>query len=276
MSSAARSADSACSAAGRRLDPDDTRRYLTYLARAFPPTDTRDIGWWHIANTTPRICSAAGLAAKRVSAMPWTKVNPGYANLRLRGRTRQLLRCIKGAQKIGLGAGLGFGLLAGLMFGLKAGLAVGPGFGLTITLAFGLLDWAEHPTITSTSTPRSSWQADRALALLRMAAFGLLFALLLGSSLGLVGELGFGLAAALGLVSGAVAGLTTGDHHAWLICTIAVTRLTLRHQLPLRIMGFLDDAHRLGLLRAVGPVYQFRHAALRDHLAAADTSSEAS
>jgi hypothetical protein len=34
-------------------------------------------------------------------------------------------------------------------------------------------------------------------------------------------------------------------------------------------MPFLDDAHRLGLLRAVGPAYQFRHAELHDHLAAA-------
>ncbi|MGW3820473.1 hypothetical protein [Streptomyces sp. NPDC005046] len=32
-------------------------------------------------------------------------------------------------------------------------------------------------------------------------------------------------------------------------------------------MAFLDDAHRLGLLRTVGPVYQFRHAELQDHLA---------
>ncbi|WP_275527354.1 hypothetical protein [Herbidospora mongoliensis] len=37
-------------------------------------------------------------------------------------------------------------------------------------------------------------------------------------------------------------------------------------------MDFLDDAHRLGLLRAVGPVYQFRHAVLHDHLAAAHAS----
>ncbi|MDF5754668.1 hypothetical protein [Spongiactinospora sp. TRM90649] len=36
--------------------------------------------------------------------------------------------------------------------------------------------------------------------------------------------------------------------------------------LPWRLMRFLDDAHRVGLLRAVGPVYQFRHAELRDHL----------
>jgi hypothetical protein len=32
------------------------------------------------------------------------------------------------------------------------------------------------------------------------------------------------------------------------------------------MMDFLDDAHRLGLLRTAGAVYQFRHAELQDHL----------
>ncbi len=32
-------------------------------------------------------------------------------------------------------------------------------------------------------------------------------------------------------------------------------------------MGFLDEAYQLGLLWSVGPVYQFRHATLQDHLA---------
>jgi hypothetical protein len=32
-------------------------------------------------------------------------------------------------------------------------------------------------------------------------------------------------------------------------------------------MPFLNDAHRLGLLHTVGPIYQFRHAAFQDHLA---------
>jgi hypothetical protein len=64
------------------------------------------------------------------------------------------------------------------------------------------------------------------------------------------------------------------NHHAWLVCTITVAQLAPQHRLPWRVMDFLDDAHRLGLLRAVGPVYQFRHAALHDHLAAADTSGE--
>ena len=36
---------------------------------------------------------------------------------------------------------------------------------------------------------------------------------------------------------------------------------------PWRVMPMLEDCLRLGLLRTVGPVYQFRHAALQDHLA---------
>jgi hypothetical protein len=51
--------------------------------------------------------------------------------------------------------------------------------------------------------------------------------------------------------------------------TIATGRLALAGALPRRLMPFLDDAHRLGLLRIVGPIYQFRHAELQDHLAAA-------
>jgi hypothetical protein len=30
-------------------------------------------------------------------------------------------------------------------------------------------------------------------------------------------------------------------------------------------MDFLDDTYRLGLLRTVGPAYQFRHAEFQDH-----------
>jgi hypothetical protein len=57
------------------------------------------------------------------------------------------------------------------------------------------------------------------------------------------------------------------SHRAWLACVVFGTGLALARQLPWRIMDFLDDAHRLGLLRAIGPIYQFRHAVLHDHLA---------
>lgn len=35
-----------------------------------------------------------------------------------------------------------------------------------------------------------------------------------------------------------------------------------------RLLAFLDDAYRLGLLRIAGPAYQFHHAKFQDHLAA--------
>ncbi|MFI5649227.1 NACHT domain-containing protein [Kitasatospora sp. NPDC051705] len=49
------------------------------------------------------------------------------------------------------------------------------------------------------------------------------------------------------------------------------TRLFLagRRRLPRDVLGFLEEGRRLGVLRRVGTVYQFRHAALRDRLAGA-------
>ncbi|MEV4014577.1 NACHT domain-containing protein [Nonomuraea angiospora] len=295
-----------------RLDPGRTRRHLTYLARAFPPAATRDITWWRIARTTPHIRATAGLVCALVSGfgpglafgplyglvsglevelvtelgigivfglvfglgfaleegLTWAHERPGHANLRLRGRTLLLLFSDTGHIVVRLVLGLMVGLVLGFKFGLGTGLGGGlvSGFGL---LTLRLLHWAEQPTLTSTSTPRSSWHADRTLTLIRMVMFGLVFGLIVGLVTGLVTGLVFGLA--FGLVTGVV----MRDHHAWLICTIAVALLALRHRLPWRVMDLLDDAHRLGLLRAVGPVFQFRHAALHDHLATAQPSDEA-
>ena len=49
------------------------------------------------------------------------------------------------------------------------------------------------------------------------------------------------------------------------LMTTAVLRAQGR--VPPHLLSFLDDAHRLGILRQAGPVYQFRHAKLHDHLA---------
>ncbi|MEU8205898.1 hypothetical protein [Streptosporangium sp. NPDC049046] len=351
-----------------RLDPDTTRRFLTYLAHAFPPATTRDITWWHIAHTTPHIRSTVGIAlgfglgialgivfgiigtafgssyetASRIAARsafglalglalgitfgltsglvrakPWVNEKPGYADPRLRGRISLLFRSMKDALTFGLTIRLTIGIVSGLTLSfasltlnvdLDSGISLRPGrinffdlnfefifgFGLLvwlgITLASGLITWAEQPTLTSTSTPRSSWRADRALTLLRLVvavlACGLVFGPLVG--LDIATEIRtqhwdweqltilLMIWLAVGLTLGLGAGAVMGKHHAWLVCTIAVARLALQRRLPWRIMDFLDDAHRLGLLRAVGPVYQFRHAALHDHLAATAPSGEAS
>jgi hypothetical protein len=101
---------------------------------------------------------------------------------------------------------------------------------------------------------------------------GVVAALLGGSVAGLAGGLVAGVP--VGIVGGLDFGLLPGRHHAWLAYLIATYRLARGHRLPRRLMPFLDDMHRLGLLRAVGPFYQFRHAELQEHLAATHRARE--
>ena len=70
----------------------------------------------------------------------------------------------------------------------------------------------------------------------------------------------------LGLVLGSISSVTFGSHHAWLICKVVLCYLAWNRRLPLALMPLLDDMHRLGLMRAIGPLYQFRHAEFQDHL----------
>jgi hypothetical protein len=65
-------------------------------------------------------------------------------------------------------------------------------------------------------------------------------------------------------VYGLLAGWLPSASAAFAPATLA---LRLRGRLPLRLMSFLDDAHRLGLLRVAGTAYEFRHVELRNHLA---------
>ncbi|MFF2548481.1 hypothetical protein ACFVUY_38810 [Kitasatospora sp. NPDC058063] len=52
----------------------------------------------------------------------------------------------------------------------------------------------------------------------------------------------------------------------WGRWTAARLILAKRRCLPRDVLGFLEDGHRLGVLRRFGGVYQFRHAALRSRL----------
>ncbi|RLU90512.1 hypothetical protein CTZ27_21570 [Streptomyces griseocarneus] len=56
--------------------------------------------------------------------------------------------------------------------------------------------------------------------------------------------------------------------YAWPYYSVTRITLALRGHLPWRLQAFLADAHRLGVLRQVGAVYQFRHAHLQRRLAA--------
>ncbi|MBL7630173.1 hypothetical protein I7412_24015 [Frankia sp. CN6] len=59
-----------------------------------------------------------------------------------------------------------------------------------------------------------------------------------------------------------------GDYGAWALFTLTRAWLAARGRLPRNLMAFLADAHeKRGVLRQVGPVYQFRHLELQHRLA---------
>ncbi len=61
---------------------------------------------------------------------------------------------------------------------------------------------------------------------------------------------------------------------AWPQYEIARAWLALRRRLPWRLMAFLADAHRRGVLRQAGAVYQFRHIELQHLLANREADKE--
>ncbi|WP_214415282.1 NACHT and WD40 repeat domain-containing protein [Sphaerisporangium fuscum] len=217
----------------------------------------------------------------------WAYHQPGYANLRLWRRAFSLLNGLMSAFSLALGITLVIGLVMGVGYaavGLVTGkpladalvaafavaLVFGPAIVLT-QLTDAVLEWAEAPAVDGqASTPLGSWRADRRLTLVRLVTGAFLGALIGATVVGAAGASPrpamFGVLVTA--AAGAAYGFVSGRHHAWPVYVLAAVRLARQRRLPLRLMAFLDDAHRLGLLRAVGPLYQFRHAEFHDHLAA--------
>jgi hypothetical protein len=206
----------------------------------------------------------------------WIDQEPTNAYLRPHGRVRSLLILTANPVGFPILVSLIFGLVGGLGMGLVGGVGLvrGAWIGVLVGLVAGvptgfaqfLLMWAEEPALTRPAiTPTTSWHGDRTLTSIRVLLAVL--ALAAGSALGAH--------LAPGAVNGAVVGflvvtfavtLVATGPHAWFVYLAATFRFARAGQLPLRLMAFLDDAHRLGLLRAAGPTYQFRHAELQQYL----------
>lgn len=95
----------------------------------------------------------------------------------------------------------------------------------------------------------------------------------IGVAFGLASSAGLGLAVG-GWAAIAIAGMALAAASitlkAWPTYEIARVWLALRHRLPWPLMTFLADAHRRGVLRQAGAVYQFRHIELQHRLANRD------
>ncbi|MEU8365266.1 NACHT domain-containing protein [Nonomuraea sp. NPDC048882] len=223
----------------------------------------------------------------------WFYQAPGFLALRIRELFRILPRRlgygllifaggITAAVLIDDAAAQATGVLNACMRAISTALVSLALLGVPATVLIAWVARMEHPaTLASATTAFSAWRADRNLTLARCAAGGglfmfayfvfvfvFLFAIELDNRFDYFRE--FLLYAFLfgglgGLGAGLLGTLVVGRRHAWLACAIT---LWTQRRLPRRLVPFLDDMHRLGLLRTVGPLYQFRHAELHDHLAA--------
>ena len=170
---------------------------------------------------------------------------------------------------------------AGVLTGAAAGISIGTAVGLTSGPRAGLLAGLIAASVGGFAAGLEGIPADLTLA---EAAAGP--AELLARDRGtcwlvaVIGGTAFGMGAGLGvrLPVGLAAGLTVGliaasIQASWL--PFAVSRLWFAgtRRLPLRLMSFLRDAHRRGILRQVGGLYQFRHAELQSRLAAGNGAS---
>ncbi|MFH8371150.1 hypothetical protein [Streptomyces sp. NPDC018031] len=192
---------------------------------------------------------------------------------------------LKGGALVGLGGGMALVLAVGLAGGLRGGVLVGLGGAVASGVMGGLAAGLAGVVAVAVSRPAAApdspmgplacWRRDR--------GYGLLLGLVIGVGAGLAGgaavrwlapwlppRLAAGHTGDLpsALTSGVLGGLTIGfTHSATWSAALACWQLRRRYGTPLRLLRFLDDAHRRGVLRTVGPVYQFRHARLRERLA---------
>jgi NACHT domain len=333
------------SAATVAYRPDQSREWLTSLARHLDQLGTRDIAWWQLPTAVPRL--TRGILAAVIATIVMTFVMtlagglrvgltfglayglacgfiqgagrgqmPSYVEVRFRGTARRFL----GRFAVGIATGVVVGVALGL-----------PTFAsLTVALAFGIVVplhvWLDIPTdLTRVSSPAAVLRQNRIATL----TFGLTIAVTFGLSAGFsfiftvsgvggpffypvagmpfglsialcalvagavtgwladgaVGSAAYGVASAIavgfvyppirsvpfGLAVGAAFGLVTALltmlPKAWGAFVFTRVWLAARGQLPWHLMTFLADAHRRGVLRQVGGIYQFRHAMLQDYLA---------
>jgi hypothetical protein len=141
---------------------------------------------------------------------------------------------------------------------------------IVVGLGFALVSWARAPAPTGrAASPSSTLVGDRTLVLWGLPAV-ILFALVYGMafalapSKGLHDSLHFGI---YGLGLGFAVWFVVASTQAWPHYLIASCALASRGKIPLRLMSFLREAHRLRILHQDGSVYQFRHARLQKYLA---------
>jgi transcriptional regulator with XRE-family HTH domain len=142
-----------------------------------------------------------------------------------------------------------------------------PGVALGTGLLFGLTALLEAPIdIWSAAGPADLLRTNRRYVLIPLLAWGPVFGLVAGFVNLFTTGSGAGLTAGLQTAFGLTLGYWFSSTAWGQWVALARVWLPLTGRLPWALVTFLDDAHRRGVLRQAGAVYQFRHARLQDSL----------
>jgi hypothetical protein len=284
----------------------EAERTLSFLAERMIRDGTRDLAWWHLRRWAPRWprlltrVLPVGLAIALTITItlpedPWELwdllaflgiLSLGGLGYRLQGRGPHRVRPLRWssivtrrALKVGLAGGLAFGFLGVVFWFIIFGYSIAYAlmFGLAGGFAFAIVAGITQPgaDVTAPVRPMALWRSDQRAAFL----FGLTFGLMTGAAFSFyvfVDELSFGevqwsefLLGVLIVVPsfGLIAALLGWLWSMAVTTRLAIGQLAIGHRVPMRLLHFLEDARTREILRTVGPVYQFRHARLQDHLA---------
>ena len=268
--------------------PEQAKAWLEFLASRM---QQRELAWWELRRLVHRYwltvlgaISLGLLTALSVGMMvalvnkltvldvaSWTGASAGclvsvgtLVNATSKGRNASASVRFGAARSmlvVSLVAGTAVGLVFGAMFGADPGLISGLSVAIATALRFSLGSPVE---LSRPPSPEATMARDRALVGLVCLVFGVgvgtAAALLFGGGRTGMVWLGFSSGALLGFVLAVMS-------RNWWWFTVARAWLAMRGRVPYRLLEFLDDAHKLGVLRQVGARYQFRHARIQDHLA---------
>jgi hypothetical protein len=270
------------------------KKWIQYLARWLKDEGTRELAWWRLnpgARSMPTTLEGlllgvvAGLTFWLVAGPLFGAVvgvvttlatslvtlpqpnEPSRVRFRLRGSATVLRHRLFGrgirVEMLWKSAGVLGWLVGGVVLMIALGVVGGPlgvVVGIVAIVLANLLDgWLDVPVdVSRVADPVSMLRADRTAAVV----CGVLRGLIIGGALAfLSGPL---TSAALGVTAMVV----SIAHTAWAKFVVIRVWLAITGRLPWRLMTFLVEAHRRGVLRQVGGQYQFRHSRLQDHFCA--------
>jgi hypothetical protein len=270
-----------------RWKAQDAERWLVFLARHLERTiGGSDLAWWQLSLGSPGFVLAAvvavGVVLGAVNGVTFgirfqvvAGVVAGIATWvvvsALIAMAAVLRESIKPVRGIRLRPPRRRNIVVGVAAGVAAGVALGAGVGAGVAVAVGFVDWVTDLEsapfdLGSVTNPQIVLAGDRRTGVALGFAWGSLLGVVAGIAAGIAAGVTTGIVvgAAVGAVFGSVSNFTFS---AWPTYLMARIGLVLRRRLPWQFMGFLADAHRRGVLRQVGAVYQFRHVELQHRLA---------